>query len=836
MPAKLEIGTLTNERGKSCGPLIIVTRLLMFVEALPCADRCRPYKPANNPKLNCYRILFCMHLSRYTFFVLLTLFFSSLLEAASGGVFGHIRDDSGSPLPGVTIQVQDPGGKVVVTVYSDRDGHYAAAPVPKGVYQIVYRLLNFTTLAKNNIQVEEGKTTTIDAVLPLAVTAEIVVTGKRTFQNLAELDGSIEGLVGIADAASQGTVTGEQLDSRPLMRPGEVLESVPGLLVSQHSGEGKANQYYLRGFNLDHGTDFATWVAGIPVNFPTHAHGQGYTDVSFMIPELVSGVQYKKGPYFADEGDFSSAGAANINYTNSLEDSLVKVDGGNYSFARALLAGSPSIFEGKLLYALELATNDGAWDLDQNYRKHNGVLRYTRGDVQNAVSLTGMFYSGDWDSTDQIPQRAVDSGIIGRFGYIDPTDGGDSHRNSLSAQWQRTWSSAVTQATAYYLDYKLNLFSNFTYFLDDPVNGDQFEQADDRNVYGLHGSHRWLSNIAGLDMENLVGAQFRLDDINNVGLHKTRARQRLSTTREDEVNQQSVSVYGQTSVQLLPKVRSIFGVRADSYHFDVTSNISANSGDESDSLISPKISIALGPWKKTEYYFNFGYGFHSNDARGSTISVDPVTGEPAERVDPLVRAKGYEFGIRTAAFKRYQSTVSLWNLDIDSELLFVGDAGITEATRPSDRYGIEWSNYYKPLDWLVLDADFAWSHASFSDDDPAGDRIPGAVGRVLSLGATVEKSSWNAGLRFRYFGPRPLIEDNSVRSESSTLVNALIGYRIGKDWQVSTEIFNLFNTKGSDVDYFYTSRLLNEPLSGQDDIHTHPLEPTTFRIAISRSF
>jgi outer membrane receptor protein involved in Fe transport len=322
-----------------------------------------------------------------------------------------------------------------------------------------------------------------------------------------------------------------------------------------------------------------------------------------------------------------------------------------------------------------------------------------------------------------------------------------------------------------------------------------------------------------------------------VGLYKTRSRQRLSISREDEVGQRSTSVYGQTSLQLFPKLRSIFGLRADLYNFDVTSNISANSGEESDSLISPKLSLILGPWKETEYYFNFGSGFHSNDARGSTITIDPVTGEPANRVDPLVRAKGYEFGVRTATFRRYQSTVSFWRLDIDSELLFVGDAGITEATRPSKRYGFEWSNYYRPVRWLIVDADFAWSHARFDDDDPAGDRIPGAVDRVFSIGASYEsKSPISGGVRLRYFGPRPLIEDNSVRSNSSTLVNARIGYRFLENWKVTAEVFNLLNTKASDIDYFYTSRLQGEPLSGVDDIHTHPLEPSTFRIAISRNF
>jgi len=646
-----------------------------------------------------------------------------------------------------------------------------------------------------------------------------------------------ENLVGTADSSTEGTVTPKQVEDRPVLRTGEVLETVPGVVISQHSGEGKANQYYLRGFNLDHGTDLSTTVAGMPVNMPTHAHGQGYSDLNFMIPELVSGVQYRKGPYYADAGDFSAAGAVNMDYSLVLKQGIAELTLGSFAYRRALVAASPALAGGHLLYALEVFHNDGPWEHPDNYRKINGVLRYSRGDQQNGFSITAMAYNGKWNSTDQVAQRALNSGLISRFGSLDPSDGGLSHRYSLSAEWQRTAENSITKANAYLFDYALNLFSNFTYFLDDPVNGDQFEQADKRVVSGLRVSQEWLGKLADHEMANTVGVQVRNDNIAEVALYHTRGRQILSVTSRGHVAQTSVGIYFQNRFQWMEKFRTVAGIRTDFYRWHVISDNPANSGTATDVIASPKLSLIFGPWAKTEYYINAGFGFHSNDGRGSTITVDPKTGTPVSKVDPLVQAKGAEVGARTAVIPHLQSELTFWILDIDSELLFVGDASTTEPSRPSRRYGVEWANYYTPTSWFTLDADFAFANARFRDSDPAGDRIPGSPAGIISMGASIDNLSGFLGsVRLRYFGPRPLIENNSVRSKSSTLVNARIGYEFYKNWRVTLDVFNLFDSKVSDIDYFYTSRLPGEPAAGVDDIHTHPEDPREARLTLTATF
>ena len=654
---------------------------------------------------------------------------------------------------------------------------------------------------------------------------------------MADVEHPGANLLGIAAAASQGAVTAAQLDARPVMRAGEVLETVPGLIVSQHSGEGKANQYYLRGFNLDHGTDFSTTVAGVPVNTPTGAHAHGYADVSFLIPELVSGVQFKKGPYFADEGDFSAAGAANVNYVNQLERPLVRLSAGNGGWGRLFAAASPRVGGGYLLGALEVNHNDGPWERPDDYQKLNGVLRYSRGDNRNGFSLTGMGYWADWDSTDQVPERAISNGLIPRFGQLDSTDGGKANRESVAAEFQRSSGSSSLRATGFLLHNSLNLFSNFTYFLDDPENGDQFEQAERRIATGGRLTYRRLGHFFERHAESAVGVQLRRDWLDPVGLYRTASRRRLSTTREDEVGQTMVGVYAQSEIEWTRTLRTTLGVRADVYQFSVTSDNPLNSGDGSDGLMSPKVSAIFGPWKGTELYANAGMGFHSNDARGATISVDPITGEPVERVTPLVRAKGAEIGLRTVRFRGLQSTVALWYMGLDSELLFVGDAGTTEAGRPSRRVGLEWSNYARLAPWMTIDGDLSFSRARFLDDDPAGTHIPGALDRVISAGLTIEpQQSLFGSLRVRHFGPRPLIEDASVTSKSTTLWNGEVGYRVSSKVRVVLEAFNIFNAEVSDIDYFYPSRLPGEPEEGIEDIHTHPALPRSARIGLQLTF
>jgi hypothetical protein len=642
-----------------------------------------------------------------------------------------------------------------------------------------------------------------------------------------------EGLAGEADAASQGVVDDEQLENRPLLRPGEVLEVIPGLVITQHSGTGKANQYFLRGFNLDHGTDFSLHVDGMPVNLPSHGHGQGYADLNFLIPELVEHIHYRKGPYYADEGDFSAAGAAHVHLKRALGAGLAELKAGSFGYRRGLFGGSQDIEGGALLGMLEVGQDDGPWENPERLRKLNGVLRYAHGDDKDGFTLTGMTYSSRWNSTDQVPRRAVDSGQLGRFGTIDPRDGGRSSRYSLSAQWTRSDATTSTRVSGYFIRSNLELFSDFTFFLRDPVNGDQFEQVDRRAVSGGEASHTWRSQFGGRDIQHTAGLQLRIDDIGEVGLHNTAARRRLTTVRNDAVLQQSAGLYYLSSISWSSWLRSLVGVRGDEQRFRVRSDNPLNSGTGSGALLSPKLGLVLGPWSKVEYFINYGYGFHSNDARGATITVDPATGARANRVAPLVRAKGGELGVRAAPFKGTQTSVSLWRLDVDSELLFVGDAGTTEPSRPSRREGIEWANYFKPSRDVTADFDVTLSRSRFKDNAPAGDHIPGAATRTMSGGIAYVQGQWSGGLRLRYFGPRALVEDDSQRSRSSTLMNGKLGYAATKQVRLGVEVLNLFNRKVDDIAYFYASRLPGEPAAGVDDRHFHPAEPRTVRLSLA---
>ena len=644
-------------------------------------------------------------------------------------------------------------------------------------------------------------------------------------------------LLGVADAASVGTITQKQLEARTVYRPGELLESVPGLIVSQHSGEGKANQFYLRGFNLDHGTDLRTTIDGMIVNQRSHSHGQGWTDVNFLLPELVNRLEYRKGPYYASEGDFSSAGAVAVKYSDRLAQGIASIGVGQSGFRRALLADSPEFANGRLLYALEGMNNDGPFVHPDQYQKINGVLRYSRGDEGNGFNVTGMAYKAKWNATDQIPQRAIDSGLLrNRFDAIDVTDGGAAHRYSVSGAWRKTDEGSSTQVNAYLIDNKLDLFSNFTYFLNHPIDGDQFAQPDRRRTAGLNASHTRHFAGLGMESENTLGIQLQTDNIFN-GLINTKARQTAGVIRQDHIVESSVGLYAENATKWTPWLRSIGGLRVDGYRFKVNGDNPLNAGTTSDGALNPKLSLVFGPWAKTEFYVNAGSGFHSNDARGTTIRVEPKTGEAVDRVTPLVRSKGAELGVRGNWLPGLQTSISVYQLDFASELLFVGDAGSTEASRPTRRVGFELANYYRLSNWLTVDADVAFARARFRNSDPVGNRVPGAVEGVASVAIAVDNlGAWFGAAQLRYFGPRPLIENNSTRSKSSTSFNARVGYRLSPKMRVELDGFNLMNRKASAIDYFYTSRLPGEPAAGVDSIHFHPIEPRSFRVSLVMNF
>ena len=753
---------------------------------------------------------------------------------ATGSIVGTVSDETGGVLPGVTVDLHAQGMEHLGV--TDGTGGYSIDDVPVGPATLTFKLINFTVVHRD-LTVVAGQATRIDAVLGLSLTADVVVTGTRTFRNIVDLENPAENLVGIATAASQGAITAQQLDARPIMRPAEVLEAVPGLIVSQHSGEGKANQYYLRGFNLDHGSDFATTIAGIPVNTPTGAHFHGYSDTNLLIPELVSGVQFKKGPYFAEDGDFSAAGSANVNYVNVLERSIASFSGGGQGWGRIFGAASPRIGSGNMLVGVELTMNDGPWVTPDDLRKVNGIVRYSQGDTQNGFSITGMGYEGNWNATDQAPLRAIESGLISRYGGIDPTDNGKTSRYSLAADAQVSSSKVSTRITGYVMRYSLNLISNFTYLLDDPVNGDQFEQADRRWVTGGRLTHRRLGEVFGRHIESAAGVSVRHDAMGEIGFYKTVGAERVGTFRRDVIGQTNFGIFGQSEIEWSRVLRTTIGLRGDVFSYNVDSDNPLNSGDDASGLVSPKFTAVLGPWQSTEFYINGGYGYHSNDARGAALRVDPKTGEPAESQDLLTRARGAEFGVRTVRVRGLQSTVALWYLGFDSELLFVGDAGTTEASRPSRRLGVEWTNYARLNPFMTAELDISFSRAEFTDDDPAGNHIPGALDRVISGALTVEPTKKIFGsIRLRHFGPRPLIEDGSVVSESTTIWNGEVGVQIAPRARLSFEGFNLFDSRAADIDYFYTSRLPDEPFEGVDDIHTHPSIPRTARVSLQLTF
>ena len=684
------------------------------------------------------------------------------------------------------------------------------------------------TLARNRTL-----TVAVASILALGFSAGHVLAHEDEELEEIVVEGRWDQQLGLAVSASQGIVGQTEIDARPRLRTGDILEAVPGLIVTQHSGTGKSNQMFLRGFNLDHGTDFATWINGMPINKVTHGHGQGYTDLNFIIPELVATLEFKKGPYYSDVSDFSAAGSASFSMMRQMDAPLIKLGLGEDAYQRLLVADSFDVGDGDLLVGLQAHRYDGPWaDVSEDLDANTGIIRYSRTNEDvDEWGIMFMAYDASWDSADQIPQRAVESGLISPLGSLDTTVGGDSSRYSLSADWHRDFGDSDMSANVYVVDYDLNLFSNFTYFLDDPVNGDQFRQLDDRTIWGGDFTY---SRSTSDKTTHRVGTALRYDDIGNVGLLRTNARQPISTVRQDSVKELGIGVFYDVEHEFSDRLRATIGARVDWYDFDVhKSNIDANAGTTDDSIVSPKLNVIYTMTDRTELYFSAGNAFHSNDARGTVITVDPATGDPAERVDPLVKATGAELGFRYLDTQRLNISAALWYLELDSELLFVGDAGNTEPSAASRRYGLEIPIYYRLGENWFLDAELALTHSEFTEGPNNERNIPGSLDTVAAGGIAGEfDNGLYTSLRFRYFGPRPLTEADQPESGSSTVWNFSLGYRFA-DFDVRLEALNLFDSADDDITYFYESRLPGEPAEGFEDVHFHPIEPRTVRLYLT---
>ncbi|MES2626010.1 MAG: TonB-dependent receptor [Pseudomonadota bacterium] len=656
-----------------------------------------------------------------------------------------------------------------------------------------------------------------------------------------EVSGRKINLVGSATSASEGRISYAELALRPLLRTGEVLESVPGLVATQHSGSGKANQFFLRGFNLDHGTDFATYVDNMPVNMRTHGHGQGYTDLNFLIPELIEEISFRKGSYYADAGDFSGTGSARITTTQHNTANSLSAAAGTFGYQRVLLSGSAAVNGDKLIYGAEQQRYDGPWDqIDEDVGKTNLLLKYRSESANDQFELTFMGYNNEWNAADQIPQRAVDSGVITDFGSIDTTVGGESSRYSLSANWTHTLGAGQLRASAYMIDYDMSLYSNFSYFTN--LVGDQFQQIDQRKIYG--GNVEWQQdNMWGSVMStNVFGAQLRVDDIAKVGLISTAQREFLGDIRLDSVDEWSGSVYWQNTLHWTPQLRTVAGMRYDYFDFAVNalsaadlSTLEPNSGYQDADITTASASIIYSISDNIEVYASIGQGFHSNDARGTTISQDPVTAESVQPVDPLVDTLGSELGARVFITDRLNASIAIWQLDIDSELLFVGDAGNTEDTGvASERSGVEVTGYYQMNDALSFDLEYSYTESRFDVPQATTDVIPGALPHVFSGGVNLKlRDNFNAYLHARHFADYPL--DGGESAKGSTLVNLRVGYDFTPRLSMNLDILNLLDSDDHDVEYFYESQLANE-IAPVADKHFHVFEPRSFRVYANYNF
>jgi opacity protein-like surface antigen/outer membrane receptor protein involved in Fe transport len=743
------------------------------------------------------------------------------------------------------------------------DQQPAAAPAASGI-----KLPTITVSGRRKPPPKPRRQTPRAAAAPPAAPAPAAPTPYQTGAP------NVAGGAAVAPSmASSMTVSGADVNARPMTRPGEVVETAPGLMAIEHADGGKANQYYLRGWNLDHGTDLATFWDDIPINLPTHAHGQGYTDLNWLIPETISGVDIRKGPYWADVGDFENAGNLHLSVRDSVPQNIESVTVGSFGYERYLMLGSTKAGPGTLLYAGEFNTYDGPWSNADDVKKFSGLLRYSQGTATDGFTLTGMAYANTWNSTDQVALRGYTTGQIGLYGsQLAPTDGGDTSRFSLSGRVAQTTDDGSWKANAYVVKYTMDLWNDYTWYTNYPYPlGDQFHQHDDR-VYGGGGASRTFNwTFAGLPTETVVGVQTRYDDI-ITALNDAYYRQLLAPYIYDHVGEGNAAIYTENTVHWTNWLRTVFGWRGDLYHASVDSILQpANSGTETEAIGSPKFRMVIGPFAKTEFFVGAGAGYHSNDARSNFLTQVP--GDPATPESPspfLVRSSGAEVGVRTKAIPNLDSSISLFYIHQNSELFFDGDTGDTTAGLPSQRTGVEFTNDYRPVSWAHIDADLALSRARFLGFDytqealyqsltgypqaqignAPGNYVYNAPWMVASAGLTLgEKTGWFSALRWRYISSRPLTEDGVFQSPPFNIINAGVGYRFDNGWRIQFDALNLLNSTTDQATYAYGSLLTTDALynmcypapkipaavcaNGFMDYVYHPVEPLAFRLTLA---
>ncbi|MDB5685394.1 MAG: TonB-dependent receptor, partial [Sphingomonas bacterium] len=595
-----------------------------------------------------------------------------------------------------------------------------------------------------------------------------------------------EAKIGVAHAASEGTVAGSDLLVRPLLRVAELLEAVPGLIAAQHSGSGKANQYFLRGFNLDHGSDFTAYIDDVQMNLRSHGHGQGYLDLNGLIPEIVAREDYRKGPYRADGGDAALAGAAYMTTIERFDRPWVSGEIGTWGWRRAAAGGSGQVGDGVVTLVGQAKTYDGPWQQPEKLRHLSGFAKYAVPSALGELEFTAHGYRGTWRPTEQVPNRIVGTAACpDRFCSPDPSARGETTRAVANARV----TGEGYKANAYAQFYDWSMYSNPTY-ADPDGSSAQIFQFDRRWVFGVLGQKKWaLAPTLNLT----IGTENRYDEVGKVGVYRTDRRAFVGSLGAYSLSELSTALYGEATWEPLGGLRLIGGARGDYYHLDVRSRDAEaralGEGSDQDAIFSPKAGVAYTVTPTIEVYGNWGRGFHSNDVRGVVNDASPVP--------TLVRGTGKEVGARFQ-LPHFTLTATYWWLNVASELRFVGDSNAVEPTGASRRRGYEIVGFWRPLTWLAIDANYTASHSRYDN----GDYIPNAFDNAGQIGVSAIRGEVEASVRLRHLGPYPLIEDNSERNKGSTVVNMRGAWKPGK-LEVYAELLNILDSRDKDIEYFY---------------------------------
>ena len=654
-----------------------------------------------------------------------------------------------------------------------------------------------------------------------------VSTGKLPVEDSADAPtgsdiivfGRGESKIGTAQSASEGTISGSDLLVRPLLRTAELLEAVPGMVAAQHSGSGKANQYFLRGFNLDHGSDFTTYIDGVQMNFRTHGHGHGYLDLNGLIPEIIAREDYRKGPYRADGGDFALAGAAYMSTLERFDRPWASAEVGSYGHRRIAAGGTiKNVGGGDLTVVGQFRVYDGPWQQPERFRHYASFLKYDKQTGFGELELTVHGYRGTWQPTEQIPERIIGSPICADA-FCSPDLSAKGETTRVIANAKLSGDGWRVNAYAQYVNW--GMFSNPEYF-DAAGASAQIHQFDRRNVYGLTGEKDW--KISGrLDLK--LGTENRFDQIGRVGVNRTDTRLFVNSLGQYAVEEASAALYTQATWRPLDGLRLIGGLRGDFYHYSVNAldaeAVALGQGSGSNFILSPKAQAAYQLSDNVELYASWGRGFHSNDVRGA------VTATP---VPVLVEGTGKELGARFQ-FGSFSLTATYWWLKVGSELRFVGDSNAVEPSEASKRHGYELVAFWRPFPWLAIDANYTASHARYDN----GDFIPNAFDNAASAGISVVKGPWEASIRLRHLGPYPLIEDNSQRDKGSNVVN-LRGARKFGNFDVFAEALNLFDSDDKDITYWYQSYIPSFDAAPAEGRLSRVVEPRTLRAGVKFHF